>query len=611
MKSRLYFLIVFSFTFLFSWAGVSVRLQTPGSGGKVAVGQKFQIIVVASGSGGDLQAPNPQGAEVIYRTSNSESINGNFTSESTLTLLATTPGTYSFYATFGRQRSNVVKYTVTDASGSVPSSNPGNAASQSSSQSSSQTYTTPQSGPQFIGKGNENMFLRASVSKTNVYEQEAIVYTIKLYTTYQYIKFLGATAAPKFEGFVIEEDKVADAQQSFENYNGRTYKAAVVCRYIIFPQKAGKLKITGNTYTVSADAMEYYNDPYFQRMVVKRPVELNITPNDLVIDVKELPSPRPANFSGGVGKFSITSSLPSQSFKTNQAAVIKYTVSGHGNLKYINLPDLSSVYPSQLEVFTPESSINASVQGSTVGGSVVFTCSFMPVETGEFSIPPVSLVYFNPETGKYETSQARGYTIKVGQGSASDKSQTVRRFDSRLLPVGDLSKESVPWVHTFPFWLWFIIPSFGFVIALLWWIYYMRSHSDMEALMSRRAARLARKRLRKAADCLRRGDYGKFYDEMLFALWGYMGHKLKMPTSELTRKNILEVLTAHGVAESTATRAIALIDDCEFAKYSPSKDGEGMKSVYDRGASLISSLDSEFRRHAVDNSTHTDDDELF
>lgn len=608
MKSRLFLTIVLALSSLLSWAGVSVRLQTPGSGGKVAVGQKFQIIVVASGQGGDLQAPNPQGAEVIYRTSNSESINGNFTSESTLTLLATTPGTYTFYATFGRQRSNVVKYTITDSRGAAPASGSGNSNSQTSSP---QNPSSPQSGPKFIGKGNENMFLRASVSKTNVYEQEALVYTIKLYTTYQYIKFLGATAAPKFEGFVIEEDKVTDVQQSFETYNGRTYKSAVVCRYIIFPQKAGKLKITGNTYTVSADAMEYYNDPYFQRMVVKRPVELNITPNDLVIDVKELPSPRPANFSGGVGKFSISSTLPSQTFKTNQASVIKYTVTGQGNLKYINLPDLSSVYPSQLEVFSPESQVNATVQGSTVGGNVVFTYSFMPVETGEFKIPPVSLVYFNPETGKYETARSGGFTIKVGQGSASDKSQTVRRFDSRLLPVDHLSMEPRPWVLSFPFWLWFIIPSVSFAVVFLWWIYYMRIHSDMEALMSRRAARLARKRLRKAAECLRRGDEEKFYDEMLFALWGYMGHKLKMPTSELTRKNILDVLTAHGVSEATASQAITLIDDCEFAKYSPSKGSDGMKTVYDRGASLISSLDSEFRRHAVENSSDTDDDELF
>ncbi|MCM1152596.1 MAG: BatD family protein [Muribaculum sp.] len=585
-------------------AGVNVRMETQ-TRGKIKVGDKFYIYIEADGEGKEISFPNPpSGTRLLYSSVSSTDINGRTSAKCVLTLLAQSVGSYSFQASVGSSKSKVLKYTIAEGGG-ISKSQAG-ASTQHGAPQGDPVAASKQSGPQFIGKGNENMFLRASVSKTNVYEQEAIVYTIKLYTSYNYIKFLGATAAPKFEGFVVEEDKITDVQQKFETYNGKNYKTAVVARYIIFPQKAGKLNIIGNTYTVSADAFEYYHDPYFQQMVVKRPVQLNITPNDLSVDVKALPTHRPADFSGGVGKFSITSSLPRQNYKTNQAATITYTINGTGNLKYIKLPDLNQLFPSQLEVFTPQSEVEASVNGNNVSGSVEFTYSFMPVETGKFAIPPVTLVYFNPETGKYESAVTHGYNIDVGQGSSSEKSQTAKHFESSLQPVGKLIPESEPWILGFKYWLCFIIPSAGFLFALLMYFRYEKTHSDMEALKSRRAGRMARKRLKKAAVALKRNDSGAFYDEMLAALWGYMAHKLKMPTSELLRDNIREMLTTHNVSEPIADKAISLLDECEFAKYAPQSESRSLKSIYDEGSNVISSLESSFSSQANHTITNKD-----
>lgn len=591
---------------LASYAGVNVRLETQG-GGKLKVGDKFYIYIEADNINSNLSFPNPpSGTRLLYESTSSVDNNGHVTAKSVLTLRAETSGTFTFQATAGSARSKVLKYTIGAAGSSGGSASTPTLQNGSGNSGMDPVASSQQNGPQFIGKGNENMFLRASVSKTSVYEQEAIVYTIKLYTSYNYIKFLGATVAPKFEGFVVEEDKITDAQQHFETYNGKNYKTAVVARYIIFPQKAGKLSIIGNTYTVSADAFEYYHDPYFQQMVVKRPVQLNITPNDLTVDVRALPSPKPADFSGGVGKFSITSSLPKQIYKTNQAATITYTVNGTGNLKYIKLPDLNALYPSQLEVFSPQSDVQAKVSGNNVSGSVEFTYSFMPVETGTFDIPPVKLVYFNPETNRYETVETHGYNIKVGQGSASEKSQTAKHFESKLQPIGKLTYPSHPWFSGFLYWLWYILPSVGFIIAVIIYRSYIKSHADMESLRSRRAGSMARKRLKKAATCLKRGDSEAFYDEMLHALWGYMAHKLKMPTSELTRDNIRGMLTSHKVSESLADKSIALLDECEFAKYAPSAHRDNMQTIYNEGSEVISALESSFVTRINNNQLKTE-----
>lgn len=599
---KIYFTFLFCLVAIVVQAGkITVKVTPVDNSGKIEVGDKFYVIVEAWNCQGQWNFPQTfGGARLMYTPQQNSSVSTESDGRKTVTqsynrldfiLMAEKAGTYSFGpVSMGNTKCSPVKYTIYEPGKGRPNS--GGQSTGSSSQS--QTPGQNGSGPRFIGKGNENMFLRASLSKTSVYEQEALVYTIKLYTTYNYIKFIGASAAPKFEGFVVEEAKVSDAQYGFDTYNGKTYKAAVVARYIIFPQKSGRLTVKGNTYTVSADAFEYYQDPIYQRMTVKRPVQLNLTPDDITIDVKALPSPRPSDFSGGVGDFSISSSLPTQQFKTNQASEISYTVRGTGNLKYLKLPELNNLFPSQLEVFTPETQDNTQVGANNVSGSVTFKYSFIPTETGSFEIPDVKLVYFDPSTNSYKTAVAKGYRISVGKGSASEKSQKAMRYDAALKEVSlkSLKKNHTPMVLKLGYWLWFIIPFVALIVALIYSAIYRHQHADMEGLKSRRAGKMARKRLHKAYLAMKQGKSSEFYDEMLSAIWGFLSHRLKMPTSELTRQNVTDVLVSHNVPESTAKSTIAMLDDCEFAKYAPSAQSGNMNHIFERGVELIQTLNS-------------------
>ncbi|MDE5796590.1 MAG: BatD family protein, partial [Muribaculaceae bacterium] len=402
-----------------------------------------------------------------------------------------------------------------------------------------------QQGPKFIGKGDGNLYLRASVSKSRAYQQEALVYTVKLYTTYDAIKFIGATAAPKFDGFVVEESKDISSSLTYETVNGKTYATAIIARYIIFPQLTGDLKVTGNTYTVSVDEREYYHDPFWGNMSVAKPLQLNVTPNDLTVTSLALPSPQPADFSGAVGTFSITSDLPAAKYESNHASSIVYTVTGTGNIKYVKLPELNDIYPKELEVFTPTADVETTVGSSNVSGKVKFDYSFMPLETGTFQIPAVRFVYFNPSTGRYEHSEAKGYTISVGKGAASAMSQTTSNlaFGQDLMPVGRLAKEHGLYVRSLWYWLLlYVLPLAVLVTLALVYRNYIKTHADMSAVRSRRASKMAQRRLKKAGICMRKGEREQFYDEMLFALWGYLSDKLSIPVSQLTRQNIQQNL---------------------------------------------------------------------
>ncbi|MDE7412515.1 MAG: BatD family protein [Muribaculaceae bacterium] len=589
----------------------NIRLSVDvGRGQKnIGVGDLFYINIDVSNIGEEPSTPSSApGAKVMYfdrvsQSSSFSSINGQVTQTSSsryvLTLKATEEGKFTFGPiSIGGDKSNTVSYTIGKGSSNSSSSGYDDDSSSDNSSGSSQTNSSGQ--PKFIGKGDSNLFLRASVTQTNVYEQQALVYTVKLYSTYDAIKFIGATDSPKFDGFVVEESKDVSHSLSVETFNGKTYGTAVIARYVIFPQMTGQLKVTGNTYTVSVDQREYYHDPFWGNMSYATPLQLNVTPNDLVVNVKPLPSPKPADFSGGVGRFSISSELKSSVFKTNTAASIVYTVSGSGNLKYIQLPDLNAVFPSELEVYTPTTDVQANVNGGNVSGKVTFDYSFMPLEEGVFKIPPVKLVYFNPETGQYETAVAKGYDVTVGKGQASSKSQAnrPRHLDSKLMAVNpkDLKSEAVPMVTRFPFWLFFIIPFMVLVISVALNKRYIKTHADMASFNSRRADKLAKRRLKKAAACMRKNDSEGFYHELLVALWGYMGDKLKMPGSELMRENIKSVLEEKNVETPVIDGFISLLDTCEFAKYSPAGGQSGMEKAYQDAVKEINDVENAFKK---------------
>ncbi|MCH5216998.1 MAG: protein BatD [Muribaculaceae bacterium] len=587
----------------------SVRITTDMQDGKAEVGEKFRITIEAINTTGKLEVNQvPPGVKILYNSTSSSTasstVNGRTEKRNSTSLVLTCkaekPGNYKFgpVAVDG-VRSNVLSYQIEPASGKPRQQQPTN--------TSSNSYD-PNSGPLFIGKGNEEMFLRAHVNKTKVYEQEAVEYTVKLYTTYGEIKFLGAAAAPKFDGFVVEESDDVSHSFSFEDFKGKTYKTAIIARYIIFPQKSGSLKVAGNTYTVSTDAKQYYHDPYFQTMTVKYPVQLNVTPNDVDIEVKALPTPIPDNFIGGVGKFTITSSLPSATMITNSVSSIIFQISGTGNIKYVKLPDIAPSFPASFELYTPEVSTDVKVGSSNVSGTAKFDYSIVPRETGIFTLPALTFTYFDPEEGTYKRLDTHSYNVSVRMGQSSAKSQQTFTFNPALMPIGKISfTVGQPYVSSLLYWLWYLVPVIIFALSLTLYRKYLRDHEDMTLLRSKKASKMALKRLAKAYQCFKNKQEEQFYDEMLAALWGYIGDKLKMPTSELNRRNVSEEFKTHGVKESTFMPILNLIDECEYAKYTPVSRNANMRQLYYDALESLQQVEKEYDKETGQKPEEDDD----
>lgn len=583
-----------------AYGSPSVKISSDAFDNRVEVGESFHISIEAINCAGKIEVSQmPPGVKVVYHTtqkSSSHTIsNGRYEENNITTLIMTckgvTPGNYTFGpVSVDGKKSNKINYQVI---ASTAGNNSGNQTGKTTNATPS--GYDPNGGPLFVGKGNEEMFLKANVNKTTVFEQEAIEYTVKLYTTYGDIKFLGATAAPKFDGFVVDESDDVSTSFVFEDYNGKTYKTAIIARYIIFPQKSGKLTVKGNTYTVSTDAKQYYHDPYFQQMTVKYPIQLNVTPNDVIIDVKDLPTPIPDNFIGGVGKFNVKSSMPNKNLSTNTAASVIYIIEGTGNVKYVKMPDMGKIFPSSIEVYTPKVIDDAKPGKSTVSGSIKFDYSIVPRETGDFLLPSMTLSYFDPEDGEYKQIKTESFQITVAQGQMSDKSQQAVMFNSNLMEVGKLKKDpGKPYLYSALYWLWYIIPIIIMLASLAIYRKYLKDHEDLVALRSKKANKMALKRLAKAYQCFKNNQEEEFYDEMLAALWGYIGDKLKMPTSELNRHNVSDEFQRHNVNESTFMPILNLIDECEYAKYTPVAREANMRQLYADALESLGNVEKEY-----------------
>lgn len=572
---------------------------------KIALGENVYVTIETVNCDGDIDLSSlPKGLKYVYHTPSSSyvmrSVNGVSREEKkrtiVITMKAQTLGSYSFgpFRIDGIE-SNSVKYSIVEPSEKPVPQVPQTPDPLDLGSPYDEIYTTA---PVLINRGNEEIFLKAQVNKTSVYEQEAVEYTVKLYTTFEYINFLGAAAAPQFDGFLMEDANVQNVQWVAEEINGKYYKTAVVARYIIFPQKAGKLQVKGNTYTVSADSQSsymlpgYYYDPI---ATLRKPVQKEIKPNDVEIDVKPLPTPVPDNFIGGVGSFRVSASLPADRLHTGTGTSMLFTFEGSGNIKYLNMPDIASAFPPSFEIGTPSVTVDAAIQGATVAGKSTYDYLLVPSKEGDFTIPPISLSYFDPSSGSYRTLETSEFKVTVEAGEVVEKSGKGLKFDRDLMEVTDLSlTPDAPYVYSWLYWLWFVVPVAVFAIVLSLYRGYVRKHEDIVGLRSKQANRMALKRLSAAYKCLKANQEERFYDEMLNALWGYIGDKLKMPASELNRGNVSQEFKSHGVKEDTFMPIINLIDECEYAKYTPVARQANMRQLYADAIKSLAEVESEY-----------------
>ncbi len=592
---------------LFSgYAQVTFKATAPNT---VVLGEQFRLTYMLNDEGKDLRVAEFPGFEILYGPSVSTSksysiVNGQTTSSVsnsyTYTLMPNKEGEFEIPpATIKvgnseyKSNSLTIKVLPQDqASGNNAGTSNQSQSNQSGSSSSSTSITS------------DEVFVRMSLSKNSVFENEGFLVTFKIYSLYDVVNYENLKF-PEFEGFIAQEIELpANRQLNLENYNGRNYRTFVLRQLVLYPQRSGSITIpTGKIDLIlrmrSQKRVQSIFDDFFETYA---DVKKSLTINGGSINVKPLPAGKPALFSGAVGNFKMTSSINSENVKANDAVTIKIEISGNGNIKMIKNPEI--VFPNDFEIYDPKVNLNLKTTTSGVSGSKTIEYLAIPRYAGDFVIPSASFSFFDLKSGAYKMLSTPEFKLHVakGEGGADNPNQPAySNFTNKedLKFVGkdilyiktdgfSFHKKDKFLFGSLLYLLWYLIP------ALLFIAYYIvnrkqaKENANIALVRTKKANKVASKRLKTAGKLLKENKKERFYDEILKALWGYLSDKLNIPVASLTKDNVEAELTKYGVGESLIKEFIDILNTCEFARFAPSRDSQEMDKLY---ASTVSAID--------------------
>ena len=577
-------LLLLSLLLPLSLGAQTIRVEVPQT---VVQGTPFQLSYTYSGSEDFERVTEPKaaGLQVLYgparqQMSSYQNINGRSSSTSsvslTFTLLAEHTGNISIPAVtalLGEKRVTVHGATVRV----LP---PDKNASSARSQGTAGTSVTG------------TYFFRALPSATVVYEKQAFPIRYKLYATTEFE--INSYEAPQYDGFLSE--KQADdgrRQLQLETYQGRNYRTVDILSEVLFPQRSGTLTIPTSKIGLRVPVAQADADPFFGSSMMG---DREVRSAPVTIQVRPLPTEgKPADFSGAVGSFRMRAELLTKTPKTNESLTIRLTLEGTGNLKQVTSPSIS--FPQDFEVYDPKETYEEKISATEVYGKKIIEYFAIPRRTGAVTIPSLSFSYFDPHLGRYETLRSQTFTLQVAQGreTAADDRSSLRQQEQllrQLYSEGSLgAPKGLLWAQSWSYLLLFPLIALIGLIAYLVIARDRGLRADSLGYKASRASSVATKRLRIARKLLEAGEREAFYEETLRALWGYLGDKLRLPASELSRASVSELLRMRGLDEEIIARLTAVIDEVEFARYAPAKEGD-MQALYDTTAEVISAIDT-------------------
>ncbi len=605
MKRKIFLLslLIISMSAVFADEPVRFSASAPTA---VVMDKPFQLVYSINANGKDLRVPEFTNFDVLAGPFESHSqsvqfINGKSSSSVsvsyTYTIQAQKTGTFtipsaSITVDGKKVTSNGVAIKVLPADANVPASKgQGNQGGQASI-------------------SGDNLFIRTEVSKTNVYEQEAILVTYKLYTLVDIVQ-CNPKNTVDFNGFMKQElDQPANKQMALENYNGRNYGTFVLYKVLLYPQHSGVIQIDKWNFEAvvrvqNKAAQRSIFDDFFDSYTN---VSKYVTAPAVKINVNALPTAnKPSSFNGTVGHFSLNSNITASQVKANDAVTLKMTVAGSGNMKIIKNPVIK--FPDGFELYDPKVTNNFKTEASGVSGTKTIEYLFIPRHSGNFEIPSAEISYFDTQEKTYKTLRTPVYKLNVLKGEGNETQIVAGNYfdvldvkqigkDIRFIQTNKfkISKEEEPIFATLICWLMYLIPL---LISLMLFIFFrkqVKENANISLVKNKKANKVAQKRLKLAQKLLKEGNKDSFYEEVLKATWTYLSDKLSIPVSSLTKERVEEELTEHKVESIIINQFIQILNTCEFARYAPNSGQQEMGNLYIETIKAISDLEERFKK---------------
>ena len=569
----------------------------------VAAGENFRVAYTINTSDveefrmGGVQ----EGLEVIagpYTSSQSsyQMINGHTSSSSSVTI------TYTLYAakngsfTIGASHALVGGKRLSSRPVKIQVSGHAQRTNGAPNMHGQDSYDQPRMRSAGSAISGSDLFIKVSASKKRVHEQEPILLTYKVYTQVDLTQLEGKM--PDLKGFHTQEVPLPQ-QKTFhtETVNGRPYKCVTWSQYVMYPQMTGRLEIPSITFKGIVVQQNRNVDPveaFFNGGSGYVEVKKDIKAPGITLQVDPLPQ-RPANFSGGVGKFNISASLDKKEVKAGEPITLRVVVGGIGNLKLLKQPVVN--FPKDFDKYDAKVTDKTRLTANGVEGNMVYDFLAVPRNQGSYTIPSVELTYYDTSKNAYKTIKTQPFKVEVEKGdgtSAESEDFASQDKDIHTIKLGkaEQHKADEMFFGSFGYWISLLMPLIAFVVLLIVFRRRAIENADIVKKRSNRAGKIATKRLRLANKLMLQGKQGEFYDEVMRALWGYMSYKLNMPAEKLNRDNIRETLGRHFVDDATIEKFTTALDECEFERYAPGDAAGNMNRTFESAMTAIMDIEN-------------------
>ncbi len=427
---------------------------------------------------------------------------------------------------------------------------------------------------------SKDYFLEASVDNSKPYVGQQITLTLKFFIAVQSFGSPELTE-PTLTGFWSEV--LGNRPVYFQNIKNRRYKV-IERKYALFPTQTGELTIgRAMIRTTIAARNQGRQDPFdIFGNVFGRGTDVTVRSQAVTVKVRPLPEKgKPKDFTGTVGKFSITATIDKKDVEVNQPVTVVFKITGVGNIKSVAEPVMPNL--PDFRIYRSSSNENMTKLNDLLGGTKIFEEVFIPGQPGEQEISAVSYNYFDPEAGKYRSINTQSFKIKVRKPEGYVSSPDVP-FKSSELAIGSEARD-IRYIKTeigktqpigeilllTPIYV--IVNSLPLVV--LAGLVIMRKQrerlqADIGYARSRTASKAARKRLAKARSLLKVETLSEFYAELNLVLTAYIADKLNISPYGLTTERIQMLLAEKNAGEQLVKDIVSVIRQCDFARFASS-----------------------------------------
>ena len=550
------------------------------------VGEQILIKFTVNAKAKDFKSPNFQGLRILSGPNSSSSSSYSFVNGESKSEITTT---YSYYVSASKEGNYTISSASVNANKKTISSNP-------------LTIKVVKGKKQENNNIEKNLFITVNTTKKNIIVGEQIIVSYKLHTRLE-LENTELSQLPNLNGF-WKKDLESSSRFKREVIDGIPYNTAIIKKTVLTAQKSGKLEIDPIKVTCSIRITNQRNrrDPFANFFNTYNVKEEIISSKKITINVKDLPSPKPSNFSGGVGNFEISSKTDKNELNANDALTYTIKLTGTGNIELIK-PFIID-FPKDFEVYDPK--ITEKIfQGGNKRSIKTFEYLLIPRYKGDYKIPSYNFSFFDTKQKKYVTKKTQVHNINVLKSNndegniTSFSQQKIESINNDINYIKNstiFSEKTNQTISLNILYFLFFLPLI--LMVLLSIILSVRNKNPLNLIDKKHklAKKIASKRLKKANEFLNTKNYDGFYEEIEKSLWGYFSDKFKVDIINLSKDSINDYFTKHQISKDVKNQFIDLINRCELERYSPvSNKSEQVNSLLSEAEKIIINVEAELK----------------